>query len=1120
MRNRCRQTAREIASAFFMLAAALLSIPAAGVAQGVTTAGVTGRITDPLGAPIPGARLELRRDETGVVFTAASNEDGEFRFANLRPGGPYTLEASRIGMQTVRREGLILSIGQRLAVDIQLAEAAIPLPELSIQVETDPVFDRTRTGPVTVVDQQTIEELPTISRDITEFAQLSPLVVVDENGVSVAGANLRFNNIQIDGALNQDVFGLSPTGVAGGRASGRVIPLAAIEELQVLVAPYDVRQSGFTGGVLNAVTRAGTNEYRASAFGFFRNENLVGDALIGGAQREAGELRNTFLGFDVGGPIIRDRLHFFTAAEFEQRRRPPNGFLVGVDDPILTQLVPDSVQRASEVLAGYGADAGEPGEYTLDNDLANLFARLDYQIDPSNSLMLRYNFAGADDDPDPNRLPGDAYELSSNATRIESRNHSILGQWLSTLSPRLSNDLLVSAQFLQDREDPLSLYPRVEVMMSGFDGETGLVRELRAGSNFFSTGSELDQDILQIANALTLSVGNHRLTFGAGYERFGIRRSYLPGSLGTFRFASLSDLEANEPSEYVVNVPKLESAGETDFSVNQFSAFVQEEMRVSEALTLQLGARIDVPTMPDSPNANPAIEESFGYRTDELPSGTPLFSPRLGVNLRFGGEFQTQIRGGAGIFTGRPPFAWLAEAYQNDGLTSGFLTCERRNVGVSDPGIVPVFDPTSPAPTACVDARGAESAVPTVTVFDPDFKFPQDFKTSIAIDQQLPSGFLISVEGIYSKAINQIYLQDLNLGTPVAFEDRIPENGYSDGFGFGDRESFGDGGSGSELVDPPLGAPPDDREPIFFPRRVDDGVGQVILLTNRSENFSYALSARLRKQFGTSLAVDVGYAYNRSADLQSLASLDAVANFGSTAIERDPNAPQRQPSLYDRPHKLVASATAALSERIGTRFSVLYVGQSGRPYSYVYAADINADGYPELGQALDLANDLIYVNESQFDFPSQRSAASGILFEQLVLQEPCLQQSRLRIMSRNSCRTPFTHQIDFRVAQPIRFGKVNLDVMLDILNVLNIFNPDWGQVQAVNPVVQAIDVPGRAERGDDFSVLPEIDDPLEARYVGAIQRGETGGIRAVRPYVPEMGASQWQAQLGIRLRFH
>lgn len=1102
---------------------ALLSCLAAGVflpralaAQGVTTAGVSGRVTDPSGSPIPGVRVEVLRVDAGTAVATVTDDDGRFSIPNLRPGGPYSLEATRIGLAAVRREGLVLSIGRRLHLDLEMSEQAVPVTELAVRVENDPDFDPTRMGPVTVIDREAIERVPNLSRDVTEFARLSPLVVVDDAGVSVAGANLRFNNIQIDGALNQDVFGLSPTGVAGGTAGGRVVPLSAIEELQVLVAPYDVRQSGFTGGVLNAVTRGGTNDLRASAFGFFRNDALVGDALIGGRSRPPGDLRNTFLGFDVGGPVLRDRLHFFVAGEFERRRRPPSGFQVGIDDPILTQLAPDSVVRAVDVLEGFGADAGEIGEYTLENDLSNLFARLDFQLDESHSFMLRYNFAAADDDPAPNRLPGDAYELSSTATRVESRNHSVVGQWLSRFGDRVSNDLLVSTQFLDDRQRPLSAYPRVEVLMSGVEGETGFVRELRAGSSFFGTDSELTQDILQITDAVTLALGPHRLTVGAGYERFGIGRAYLPGGAGTFRFGSLADLEANAPLDYVVNVPIDERAGTTEFAINQFSAFAQDEAEIGDALTVQVGLRVDVPTMPDSPAANPAVLNSFGYRTDRLPTGKALFSPRLGFNLRLGSGLRTQIRGGAGVFTGRPPFAWIAEAYQNDGLTSGFLTCRRRNVGLPDPEIVPGFDPTRPAPTQCADGRGAEASVPTVTVFDPDFRFPQDFKTSIALDQELPAGFVLSLEGVYTKAINQVFLEDRNLGSAIPASERTPENGFSDGFGYGDRQAFGTGGAGSELVDPESGNPPVEREPIFFPGRVDGSFGQVMLVRNRSENFSYAVSARLRKRFGDRLAVDAGYAYNRSADLQSLSSLDAVANFGRTAIERDPNNPTRQPSLYDRPHKVVASATATLAGGLGTRFSIVYVGQAGQPYSYVYADDVNADGYPGIGQALDVPNDLIYVPEAAFDFPGGNSPISGVLFQQLVAQEPCLQAASLRILSRNACRAPWSHQLDVRIDQPLQLGPVGLDVSLDVLNVFNLLDSSWGQIHVVNPVVQVLRVPTRS--ASSISGIPVVGDPLEARYAGALERTDSGGFRAVRPYSPLIGDGQWQAQFGIRLR--
>ena len=435
---------------------------------------------------------------------------------------------------------------------------------------------------------------------------------------------------------------------------------------------------------------------------------------------------------------------------------------------------------------------------------------------------------------------------------------------------------------------------------------------------------------------------------------------------------------------------------------------------------------------------------------------------------------------------------------------------------------MPIFDPGAPAPTSCADGTGVESATPIVTVFDSDFRFPRDFKASLALDQRLPAGFVLSLEGIYTRAVNQIAFEDLNIGPAVPAGERTPENGFTDGYGYGSRETFGQPGAGSQFVDPPPGDPPDAREPIFFPGRVDGAFGQVIRLGDRARNFAYALSARLRKRFGERLSVDVGYAFNRSSDVRSLASLDAVSNFGFTAVQGDPNDPTRQRSLFDRPHKLVGSATATLPARFGGgRISVLYVGQSGRPYSYVYADDINADAYPGLGRALDLANDLVFVTDGALDFPGGDGAPiSGLLFEGLVAQEPCLNQNRRRILHRNACRTPWSHQVDVRFSQEVPVGGADVVLTFDVLNVLNLFNRDWGHVQAVNPVVRLLSVENRIEDDfEPFSILPEPDDPLRARYVGALQRGEGGGIRAAVPYVPQIGASQWQAQFGVGIRF-
>ena len=1099
----------------------LMGVPSSAAGQGVTTAGVAGFVLDPDGRPIAGARVEFRHLETGATHTTVSDEAGRFSLANLRPGGPWTLEVARIGLTSVTREGLTLSAGQRLRIDVQLSETAVPLPELAVRVETDPEFDPTRMGTTTIVNREVIEALPTISRDFTGFARLSPLVAVDDMGTSVAGSNIRFNNIQVDGALNQDVFGLSPTGVAGGQARGRVIPLSAIEELQVLAAPYDVRQSGFTGGVLNAVTRTGSNDVQGSAFGFFRNDVLIGDAFIGGRPRAPGELENVFAGFDLGGPIVRDRLHFFVAGELERREGPPDGFTVGIDEIVRTKLDPDTVARVASLLGGFGADAGEAGLYTLENDLANVFARIDARPDANNSLMLRYNLAYAGDDPATNRLAGDAYEMSSNGTEIESRSQSVGAQWLSTLSPRLSNDLLVSLQFLRDRETANAGYSRVEVDLQGGIPGAGFRRELRAGASYAGPG-ELDQNILQISNALTMSLGDHHLTFGAGFDRFSIRREYLPGGLGSYFFRSADDLEANVPLQYVIHVPLTEDAGTTRFTVNQLSAFVQEETRLGERLNVRLGLRMDMPLMPDAPPHNPAVQHSFGLNTSQLPSGVVQFSPRAGFNLGLGADRDTQIRGGLGLFTGRPPFAWLANAYQNTGLTSVYVTCRRRNLGVPDPEIVPGFDPLAPPPTACADGSTGTFGIPGITAFDPNFRFPRDFKVSLAIDHRLPAGFVLSLEGIHTRAVNQTAFEDINIGLPILESLQREADGYTHGFGYSRRVVFGNPGAGNEYVDPPPGSPPVRRQPIFIPRRWDETLGQVISIGNSARNFSYALSARLRKRFGDRLSVDVGYAFNRSADVRSLASLDAIQNFGYTAVERDPNNPTRQASLFDRPHRLVATATAALPASLGGgRLSLLYVGQSGRPYSYVYADDINADTYPGFGRALDLANDLIFVTEGLTDFPGGTSPVSGLLFEQLVAREPCLEESRSRIMHRNSCRTPWSNELDIRFSQPLRLGGAEVTLTLDVLNALNLMNREWGHVQTVNPVVRLLAVKDRVQDGDPSfgGILPVDPNPLRARYAGPLERGDEGGIRAAVPYVPQLGASQWQAQLGIAIRF-
>jgi hypothetical protein len=1062
-------------------------------ALGQTTATVSGRVTDSDGAAVTGAAVEIRDLSTGQTVTAMTAEDGRFHLPNLRPGGPYALSVSALGFADAVRERLYLAIGQTLRLDFELTTEPIELEELQVDVRPDPVFDPAHMGAAMVLDKDIVTKLPSLSRDFTEFAVLSPHVKVDDERISVAGQNDRFNAIQIDGALSQDVFGLESS-LPGGEANAKPIPLDAIEQYQVLVAPFDVRQSGFTGGVLNAVTRSGTNRWRGSGFGFYRDENLLGDLTVDDVSQKPETLENYLFGLTFGGPLLTDRVHLFAAAEVERRRRPTIGFNVGTDDPVRAGLSPDSAQRNVDIHRDrYDIDAGDYTVVTLPNDLANVFARLDVQLDPSNRFVLRHNFVSALNEPGPNRAPFDAYEYSSYATTVDHTSNSTVFQLLSRLSPKFSNEFLVNFQVISDRVDPLATYPRVEVDITSDLGGQELTRRVRTGAELEAHANELDQDIIQVTDVLTAAVGRGQVLFGLSGEYFRIKRLFLPGSLGAYQFDSLADLEANLPARYDIVVPFSDVTDPAvRFSVLQLAAYAQrEETAFDERLTLRYGIRVDFPVILDEPRVNPDVERVFGFRTDQMPAASPLFSWRVGFNWRLGEDRRTQLRGGIGTFTGRPPFVWLSNAYANTGLESASLTC----LGDNAPGL----DPSSGPPLQCLDGSGPETAgTPTINVFDPDFRFPQDFKFSLGLDQDLPLGLVGSVEWLYTKAMNQIALEDLNIGERV--ENPQHEDGYSDGFGYELRHHYG-----TPTVEG------------FAPNRVSDAFGPVILVRNGANDYSWTLSLQLRRDFSNRAAISAAYSYNRSGDVRSLASSDATSNFGLNPVFTDPNAPPLRPGSYDRPHKVVVSAWTRLFEHLGgTEITLIYIGQSGRAYSYVYADDINGDGYPGGGRLLDHTNDPVYVPVGTSDMPA--SIVTLSLMEQLIEQEECLGSARGFILPRNACRTPWSDRLDLRVSQTIRAGRGSVQIVFDMLNVLNLLNDDWGRVETVpDATVPLLRFDGRMSTGEGGAV-PE--DPMMVRYTGPVRiNPETGSAVAALPFSPAVPGSQWQAQLGLRLSF-
>lgn len=1068
----------------------ILAVAAPLGAQGISTAGLRGRVLDPSGIPVEGALITLEHTGTGATGTAITSSDGRYSLRGQRPGGPYTVTVTRIGFGDHTREGLELLLGRFVNLDVMLLFEAVQIEGIEVAARQDIEFDPGRIGISTLVTAEIIEALPTVTRNFVEFAALSPLVRTSEEGVSVAGTNYRFNTLNVDGALNQDAFGLSTENIAGGRAGGRVIPLEAVEQFQVLVAPFDVRQSGFTGGALNAVTRSGTNEFETSAFGFYRNDALVGALVINDVATEPA-LSTAHGGFTVGGPIRRDRAHFFVAAEWERVREPPNGFHVGESDAFRLGLVPDSVARMQSLLEGLGADPGTASSHTLENTIANLFVRFDWEMGEHHDAMLRYSFASADDDPDPNRLPGDLYEFSSSGSEIRSRSHSAVFQLFSALPAGLSNEFALNLQQLDDTETARSGFPQVEVALEGTVDDLLVRRDVRSGASYFSHSNGLRQRVIQLASNLSYDVGRHSLLVGASGTWFDFDRRYVPGALGSYRFESLEDLALNQPHRFEVTIPLTDDGSNPTFGVQELSVYVQDEFAAHERFTVRAGARVDLPTFRGRPAANPELDSILGIDTSRLPGGNATLSLRAGLNWRpFDG---TQIRAGSGVFTGRPAFAWLANAFQNNGVAARTLVCRG--------DATPAFDPNAPTPTECAGRPRPGQSAPVVNYFDPDFLFPQDMRTMVALDQRLPGGLVFSGSLIHNNALKQVFIENDNLvANRIVGEE---DDGYSLGFGLRHRQVFGTPSPGHFRG----------NEVLWEGGRRTDRFGPVLRVTNRGDNFTYAATFELRKDFGETLGLRLGYSLTRSADLQNLTSIDITSNFASTPVNVHPNLPVRQASRFDRPEKWVASAHARILPQFGgTEVSLLYVGQSGVPYSYVYMGDVNGDDFPGT-RTSSLSNDLIYVNDEISGFPGSR--ASTILWESLYDLEACLQKQTIRILARNTCRTPWSNQIDLRASQRVEARGVSAELSLDLLNVFNLLHSGWGIVHVVNPVVQVFEVRRFPEPGAGITSIPV----LRARYIGALERDRiTGEVGAALPYVPEVPTSQWRAQFGVRLK--
>jgi hypothetical protein len=1056
-----------------LLAVALLLPGRAATAQGVTSAALAGRVTDEAGAAVVGAEVTVTNPSTGARAARRTDPDGRYFFENLTPGGPYTVAVHALGFGPEKVDNVALALNQRASLDFHLKRAAVEIAGVTIEAEANPLISTSRTGPSTLLTANALSRLPNLNRNFTDLIQTSPLAGTAQSSTSIGGQNNRFNNIQIDGGVNNDVFGLAASGTPGGQANAHAISIEAIKEYQIQIAPFDVRQGSFTGGLVNAITKSGTNQYHGSLFGYYINQELVGKDT---ADHKVSDFLTEQYGFTVSGPIIRDKVQLFASGDWQHRGLPfSSQFLIRPD----TAGGQDSVgvgiraSRADSVInilkTLYGFDPGGFGAPTLGNPDKNLFGKVSIHLGTNSDLEVSHNYVNATAN-NLTRSPlfgtqfRDGYQLSNSGWGQHNTTNTTRAVWKAQLFEKFSNELLVGRNAIRDKRDLPNNVPLI-LVNGNRAGDTSSVRPvtlLAAGSDKFSQNNFLDQDIYEITDNVTWGSGRHVITVGTHNEFYKFSNGFFPGSFGVWAFANPESLAVGHAYHYEIALPAdtiLRPQGAiANFNVQQIGGYFQDVWSATPKLRVTLGLRLDVPFM-DAPVKNPVLDTLTGLKinTSGSPSGNALWSPRVGFNYDARGDASTIIRGGIGVFSGRPPYVWVSNAFVNTGLEQFTLNCNLDSV--------PAFTvDVASQPKRCSLGTPNTNAVRTINYFDPSFKFPEDLKIALGADTRLPWDMVGTVDFLYTKSLEQFYLTDVNL------------RGIQ-------------GASGGEAGRPLYGtiSAANGRATAA---RINTAFSQIIEHKNDNRDRSFYVTGQLQKAVGR-VSFNVGYTYSHTQDVISLTSSIASSNLNFAALDGTLDNRNLRTSAFDTPHKITASGTASLPG--GVDLSVVYVGFSGTPFSYVVQGDANADGIS--------GNDMIYVPRDSLDI-SLAAGQSWTTLNNYLNGEDCLNNNRGRLLPRNSCRNPWQNFLNARVVKtlPTTHGQ-SVEFSIDVFNILNLLNSRWGRI----------------EQTAQFEEQPML---TQTGYDAVNQRGIYRLLLPTRPAVLSNSlSSRWRLQAGVRYIF-
>ena len=1057
-------------------------------AQGVTTSSINVQITDNNDQPLPGANVLAVHTPTGTEYGVVTDFDGYYRIPNMRVGGPYTLTITYVGFEDILLEGVFLRLGDAERISRQMSESNNALDEVIISASKNGIFDSGQTGSNTNISQRQVANLPSATRSLGDFIRTTPEAQVGENGsISLGGQNNRYNSIYIDGAVNNDAFGLAGSGTNGGQTGVSPISIDAIESFQVNLAPFDVRQSGFAGGSINAITRSGSNNTEGSAYYYLRNQDLAGKtptALSEDNREKLTDFTAELFGARVGGAIVEDKLFYFINYE-RQNEETPQPFVFDRYQGDASRQ--DIANLKQGLIDNYGYNPGvfENNPTTLISD--KLIARIDWNLNDKNSITVKNSYVNAEN-TDPRQSSDRNLNFTGRGVFFPSRTNSTTLEWSTTNGSNMSNNLLIGyTDVLDDRNPTGDPFPAVQI----FDGSGNIY----FGSEPFSTANLLEQKVLNITNNFEIYRGRHKFTFGANFENIDSKNVFFRQNFGQYRFSSLADfntylddIDGNEaPARFYDRGYSLQggtgdnSAGAAEFAYSSLGFYAQDDVDLTDDLKVSLGLRIDLPFFEDG-----LANNDFNTRSVELleANGKDLqgarvgksidtqihFAPRLGFSWDVGGNKTTQVRGGIGVFTSRVPLVWPGGAYNNNGVTAGFV--DERAI---DGDIL-----FNPDPTDQLVQPGAEPGTGAVggqiDLFSPDIKLPQVAKYNIAVDQKLPVwGLIASGEFLYNDVLNAVFYENLNIRGPVG---RL--NGA-------------------------------DNRPYYNRRDlIDDTYSSIFLGSNTSEGYSYNATFKLTKPFANGFAGQLAYTYGDAYEVFEGTSSQNSSQWRGVETVNGKNA---NPSIQRTGFSVGSRITGNVSyehewnDNVKSTVSLFYAGEEGRPFTYLYnsrnANILNDDSRD---------NALIYIprdaSEITFAGTPAEQQEQWEAFNSYINSSDYLSERRGQYSERNGERGPWSHIVDLKFLQDFSLDfsnkKHTFQLSFDIFNFTNLINKDWGRRPFIPGSVGILDV----EEGGPDPVFSFNADDFQTE--ADIENFDDSGILS----------SRWQMQVGLRYIFN